>query len=221
MGFQEIPTHRESKRKARATRAGGNLTREKILDAAEGLFADNSFDSVSLREIALQADAVLALASYHFGSKEALFEAVVARRADILRVMRMERLNALEESTTRELLDAFMSPLFAMAASGRPGWSAYLRVLARLGEQERWIALFSRHFDETARAFLSALQRALPGADADELERGFTMSLEAMLGAVAHSPARCQAERSGAKIQCFARSLSGAFAIRLRGSRKF
>ena len=182
MGFQEIPTHRESKRKARATRAGGNLTREKILDAAEGLFADNSFDSVSLREIALQADAALALASYHFGSKEALFE---------------------------------------MAASGRPGWSAYLRVLARLGEQERWIALFSRHFDETARAFLSALQRALPGADADELERGFTMSLEAMLGAVAHSPARCQAERSGAKIQCFARSLSGAFAIRLRGSRKF
>jgi AcrR family transcriptional regulator len=173
-----------SARRPKASRIGGDLTREKILNAAEALFAHDSFDSVSLREIALRANVALALASYHFGYKEALFEAVVARRADVLRRMRTERLGALVEPTAAQLLDAFMAPLFEMAGSREPGWTDYLRVLARLGEQERWLQLLSRYFDDTARAFIVALQKALPNADAQEIARGFTMMLDVMLRAV-------------------------------------
>jgi AcrR family transcriptional regulator len=171
-------------RRPRPTRVSGDQTREKILNAAETLFAEQPFDSVSLRDITLKAGVTLALASYHFGTKEALFEAVVARRADILGRMRQERLANLIRPGVRELLDAFMSPLFEKAGSGEAGWGDYLRVLARLGEHERWVELLSRHFDATARAFLAALQTALPGADRGEVARAFTFVLESMLKAV-------------------------------------
>jgi AcrR family transcriptional regulator len=171
-------------RPPRPARISGDQTRDKILNAAEALFADQSFDSVSLRDITLRAGVTLALASYHFGSKESLFEAVVARRADLLRRMRGERLARLVDPNVREVLDAFMAPLFELAGSGDPGWRAYLRVLARLGEQDRWVGLLSRHFDATACAFLDALRRALPGADPGEVARAFLFVLEAMLRAV-------------------------------------
>jgi AcrR family transcriptional regulator len=163
------------------TRLNGDQTREKILNAAEALFADQSFDSVSLRDITLRAGVTLALASYHFGSKEALFEGVIARRADVLRVERERRLAALTAPDVRTLLDAFIAPLFEMASGDDPGWRAYLRVLARLPEQDRWVALFERHFDATARKFLDALHRALPAAGRGEVARAFLLVLESML----------------------------------------
>jgi AcrR family transcriptional regulator len=171
-------------RPPRPTRISGDQTREKILTAAEALFAGQSFDSVSLRDITLDAGVTLALASYHFGSKEALFEAVVARRADILCAMRQARLAALVDPTTRDLLDAFLAPLFEKARSGEPGWGDYLRVLARLGEQDRWLGLFARHFDPTARLFIAALEKALPGARREDVSRTFLLVLEGMLKTV-------------------------------------
>ena len=171
-------------RSPRPTRISGDQTREKILNAAEALFADQSFDSVSLRDITQKAEVTLALSSYHFGSKEALFEAVVARRADVLCTMRQARLAALSEPTARDLLDAFMAPLFEKARSGEPGWRHYLRVLARLGEQDRWLELLSRHFDPTARLFIRALEKALPGAKREDVSRVFLLVLEGMLKTV-------------------------------------
>jgi AcrR family transcriptional regulator len=169
---------------SRASRASGIETREKILDAAEALFAGQSFDSVSLRDITLRADVTLALASYHFGSKEALFEAVVARRADVLRALREARLAKVVEPDVRALLDAFIAPLFEIAKSGDAGWRAYLRVLAQLGEQDRWVPLLSRRFDATAELFLEAIRNALPGADPGEVARAFLFLLDSMLRAV-------------------------------------
>jgi AcrR family transcriptional regulator len=41
----------------------------RILASAERLFADHGFDGVSMREIAANAKAQLALIHYHFGTK--------------------------------------------------------------------------------------------------------------------------------------------------------
>jgi AcrR family transcriptional regulator len=184
MTAPQNPPPEPSGRRPRPTRISGDQTREKILNAAEALFAEQPFDSVSLREITLKARVTLALASYHFGTKEALFEAVVARRADVLGRMRRERLVALANARVGDLLDAFMAPLFEKARSGEPGWRDYLRVLARLGEHDRWVELLSRHFDATARAFLDALQKALPDAERTEVARAFIFVLESMLNTV-------------------------------------
>ena len=55
-------------------------TRERLLDAAEYLFAQRGVDATSLRHITVEAAANLASVNYHFGSKEALFRAVFVRR---------------------------------------------------------------------------------------------------------------------------------------------
>ena len=54
-------------------------TVERILDAAEALFAEKGFAETSLRTITSKAGVNLAAVNYHFGSKKALIQAVFAR----------------------------------------------------------------------------------------------------------------------------------------------
>jgi len=159
-------------------------TRDKILDAAETLFGERTFDTVSLRDITQKADVTLALASYHFGTKERLFAEVVGRRAHILNQMRRERLAAIDAQgrlDTRSIVDAFMHPLFEQMANGAPGWESYLLILAQLGQTNRWLHLLHENFDDTAELFLSKLEGALPAVPKPLLMRGFSMVLVAML----------------------------------------
>lgn len=166
-----------------AKRANGNRTKQKILDAAEALFGARGFDAVSLRDITEAAGVTLALASYHFGTKDRLFEAVVSRRADVLCKLRRARLADLTApSAPRDILNAFMSPLFEQIKTGKnEGWAAYLRVLARLGEDERWLDLLGQYFDDVAREFIAALRQSCPHTDAERLERAFLMMIQLML----------------------------------------
>lgn len=90
-----VPTLRKAPAPRATARANGDATRVRIVDAAEALFGERTFDTVSLREITQQAGVTLALASYHFGSKENLFAQTVARRADILNQIRRAELKKL------------------------------------------------------------------------------------------------------------------------------
>ena len=58
-------------------------TREKILDAAEELFAERGYHGVSIREIVGRAGVDLALVHYYFGPKDALFREVIERRGAV------------------------------------------------------------------------------------------------------------------------------------------
>ena len=166
------------------TRANGETTRAKILDAAEGLFGNRGFDAVSLRDITDKAEVTLALASYHFKTKEKLFEDVVARRAKVLCDDRMTRLNALEAPDVEQIADAFMSPLFERASGHEAGWPDYFKVLGRLGESNQWLDVLEQNFNETAYAFITALCEALPGTDRAVITRSFMMMLNLMLSTV-------------------------------------
>jgi AcrR family transcriptional regulator len=57
---------------------------ERLLIAAADLFARDGFDAVSVRQITSRAKANLGAITYHFGSKEALFHAVIERVASPL-----------------------------------------------------------------------------------------------------------------------------------------
>ena len=169
-------------------RTNGNITKEKILDAAETLFADRGFDAVSLRDITDKADVTLALASYHFGTKEKLYEAVVERRATFLCELRSQRLASLSDEelgNVRKILDAFMHPLFEQVQGRDAHWRDYVRLLSRLGEDDRWLDLLSRCFNSVAREFNEALQKAMPEVEPQSVTRVFTMTLQLMLVTVA------------------------------------
>ena len=58
---------------------------ERILDAAEQLFAEYGYHGVTLKDVAKRVGVSSTLIHYHFSGKESLFEAVWARRAPISR----------------------------------------------------------------------------------------------------------------------------------------
>ncbi|MCH6551326.1 MAG: helix-turn-helix transcriptional regulator [Planctomycetes bacterium] len=61
-------------------------TRERLLDVAEELFAEKGIAGTSLRTLTKAAETNLAAVHYHFGSKEALLDAVFERRAGPMNV---------------------------------------------------------------------------------------------------------------------------------------
>lgn len=152
---------------ARAVNQGGERTRERILDAAEQLFSEHGLDGVSTRQIAARARAPLALANYHFASKEGLYRAVLQRRATQVSA---ERRALLARAFARhakppieEVLEALARPWVELR--GRPGGLAYTRLVAREtgdpAEGKRGIV--RELLDPIALDFIAAMERALPG----------------------------------------------------------
>lgn len=77
-------------------RNGTMDTKQRILDAAEQLFAEHGFDGASLRAITGIAGVNLAAVNYHFKSKESLIQAVLARKLGPINQRRLALLDAYE-----------------------------------------------------------------------------------------------------------------------------
>jgi AcrR family transcriptional regulator len=59
-------------------------TRERLVDAARRIFADKGYEAASVREITAAAAVNLGAITYHFGSKQGLYEAVLDSLLDPL-----------------------------------------------------------------------------------------------------------------------------------------
>ncbi len=57
----------------------GAETKERILEAACGLFAQQGFEGTSTRQVGTAADANIGTIAYHFGGKEGLYHAALGR----------------------------------------------------------------------------------------------------------------------------------------------
>ena len=145
-------------------------TRQKILDAAEKLFARQGFESTSLRSIIASAGVNLAAIHYHFRGKEGLIRAVIERR--FARV-NDERLRLLAEYENRaegrtplveEILDAFLAPMLRLGLL-RSGQGRLLMQLAgRLLQASDGMLekAAGSEFERVAVRFLAAFQKAVP-----------------------------------------------------------
>lgn len=78
-GAPEIGGNKISYERMNDSKAALPPTREAILESATQVFADKGFDGASVREITARAGVNLGAITYHFGSKAALFEAVLTR----------------------------------------------------------------------------------------------------------------------------------------------
>src|SRR5262245_28830830 len=99
-----------------------------LMDAAEALFAERDFDSVSTRDIAKRAKVNLALVYYYFGTKEKLFRQVLARRVEEVSRRRMQLLDARRGASkpmpVEQIAEAFVLPLLELATQGDRGWKS-------------------------------------------------------------------------------------------------
>ncbi len=150
--------------------------RERILNAAERLFAKKGFHGVSVREIARAARVDVALVSYHVGKKAELFEAVLLRRAEMLNEERLQMLEdciadaAPEPPSVEAIIDAFTHPLLNRSTREGRGWKDYFSLVAQANNNpEMGGVLMSRYFDPVVRRFLDALRMALPDCDERDL----------------------------------------------------
>src|SRR5687767_14199166 len=101
-------------------------TKDRILGAAEELFAQFGFSGTSLRQVTSRADVNIAAVNYHFGSKENLVNEVFRRRMDEMSEKRLSALRAAVESgdgALEPILAAFVEPALAMAQDRHGGAS--------------------------------------------------------------------------------------------------
>jgi AcrR family transcriptional regulator len=161
-------------------RTPGRPGNERILDAAEQLFARRGFYGVSLRDITQEAGVDVALVSYHFGGKRELFTAVFERRAEVLN---RERLELLEEVRRRALpgrptleaiVTAFTQPLLDRSERGGPGWKSYFALVAYVNNSPEFgPVMMTRHFDPLVDKFIAGLRAALPECPPREIYWGY------------------------------------------------
>ncbi len=166
-------------------------TRSRILDAAENLFVEHGLDATTLRMITAEAKANLAAVNYHFGSKEALIEAVFRRRLTWLNEQRIAALDAFEAEAKggplkpRQIVESFFGVAIRMAADKRSGGQTFMRLLGRTyTEPTDFIRTFlAEEYAEVIARFKSAFFKALPDVPQEE----FLWRFHFMMGALSYA----------------------------------
>jgi len=161
-------------------------TRVRILDAAEDLFAQHGVAGTSLRALTAEAGVNLAAVHYHFGSKDALLDAVVERRAEPINAQRAALLAETlasgdrprpdcERDRVEAILVAFYLPVLDGVRDLREGKSGLARLLASIDAlpTDSIEALLHRHFGDVSARFIDALAAALPGLPREQVADRF------------------------------------------------
>jgi AcrR family transcriptional regulator len=158
------------------TQKRGEITRDRLLDVAEKLFARHGLDGVSVRDITKAAGVDVALAGYHFGSKDKLFDAVFQRRAEKVNARRIVLLDdvierhAPDAPSIEEVIGAFTWPVAEMMIEGGEGGRAYGALVAHVNNSSKLApAQMVRFFDPVAQRFIETLRRSLPDCDEHDL----------------------------------------------------
>lgn len=167
-------------------------TKTRILDSAEQLFAKDGFHNTSTRAITSAADVNLAAVNYHFGSKDALLQAVFERRLLPLNQVRTERLeqvldtaeNAGHPPTSNDLMHAFIDPTMAFREAD-PGNRAFLALIGRsMAEMDSTVRdCFIHLVDPIFQLLFGSLQKALPEIPKEIL----LLRLQFAIGSMAHT----------------------------------
>lgn len=148
--------------------------RERILDVAEAQFSKRGYDAVSTRAVARAVGATPAMIHYYFNTKRELFDAVFARRADVVNAERMAALDAYEKAagkrvTVEGAIAAFLRPALAKFDESE-GWRNYLALVAQVGNKHEWGGeVMTRSFDPVIQRLISIIRKALPKASEENL----------------------------------------------------
>ncbi|WP_016745038.1 TetR/AcrR family transcriptional regulator [Rhizorhabdus wittichii] len=163
--------------------------KDKILDAAEQLFAAAGYHGASLRDITRAAGVELGLAPYHFGNKDELYRQVLLRRAPAMTSDLLAALNAIPQGlpggeAVRAILKAYVAPHVDKLASDE-GWRSYIRLAAsaalllkKVGVTDAAAELYGPAIE----CFKTELCRALPAACPLVINQYFHIFQTSLLG---------------------------------------
>lgn len=154
-------------------------TKSTILIVAATIFARDGFEGASVREIMRIADVNAASVHYHFGSKGALYRAVVERwlipntevRARALEDLRFEGLD--RGGRIAALVRSYIEPHLSLCAD--PDALDYLRLIARWGLEPPALVqpLYSDIVEPVRSKYVQVLAETVPEFDLDTTRRIF------------------------------------------------
>ncbi|VWX62897.1 Transcriptional regulator, TetR family [Burkholderiales bacterium 8X] len=142
---------------------GAGEARERILVAAETLFARQGVDKTSTRDITTEAGVNVASVNYYFRSKEALAEEIFMRLAERVTVLRLADLSRVMDASRQsktplqleDLVDCFIRPYFEPGLHG--ALLARFILQHRLDPSEMTHRVFEQYLNPFAMAFIDAL----------------------------------------------------------------
>ena len=155
------------------------LTRERIMKAAERLFAERGYDGTSIRTIVAKARVNQAAINYHFQGKDGLYREVLRAAYRALTASQLAHAEEAGAMSREEALIAFirrqLHPLTA-----RDEFSRYMRIFN--WEIVRPTAVFKSLLSEEAAPFMGVaadlVRRFLPTAD----QRSITVAAVWLIG---------------------------------------
>ncbi|MBC7157192.1 MAG: TetR/AcrR family transcriptional regulator [Rhodobacteraceae bacterium] len=159
--------------------------RERILDAAEAAFARDGFAGAGMKAIAIEAGVAQGLLHYHFGSKEGLYSAVVARRSARINDARAVLLEQVDFAAPDALVQVFAA-LVGPPLGPEGGGVDYARIFALLavgGARDQ--DLVRAHYDDNAHRFIAAIRRAEPRASHEHATWAYCFAIGALVSVVA------------------------------------
>ncbi|MGE3148539.1 MAG: TetR family transcriptional regulator [Pseudorhodoplanes sp.] len=152
-------------------RPGTNALSEAILEAAIIEFSKNGYDGTSIKVIAKKAKCNPALIGYYFGSKQALFQAILHSRGLQLGENRMKLLDDVEKNSNgnpglEDIVSAFLLPFINLRAE-IPAGDAFMRLIGRIQHEDPSLAKEMRReiFEASTRRFIALVRNQLPHVD--------------------------------------------------------
>jgi len=160
------------------SKAGGkDETKERIMLAAEELFAERGFESVSLRDITTEALANVAAVNYYFGTKDALIDELIIQCNAPLMKARMKLLDEAEKKyqigviPVEVILDAIMRPMLLQLESRGDRREIYCKMMGRCMTERgsKLPASVMRSAQRLVKRLTNLLSDALPSSEPEEL----------------------------------------------------
>jgi AcrR family transcriptional regulator len=148
------------------TSATATSTKEQLMLTAERLFAMHGIDGVSLRQIGVTAGTTNNSAvQYHFGSKDALVQAILMYRLPAISQRRKLLAARVPSGDLRAVVEAHQLPVLEQAEIDDSYYMTFVEHLQRHGIGEHPFEKLPSSFQETQRAYVervAALLEHLP-----------------------------------------------------------
>jgi len=168
--------------------------KQRVLEAAEELFAKHGFESVSIRDITSQCGANVAAINYHFGGREKLVTEVMLRYIEPINEERLARLDAARQRwggkavPVEELIDAFVRPLVTRVKKSELSERLFYKLCGRVFSEhiDSLPAEVEAQFAPVLNRFYKAFANSLPELEKEELIWRFHFMVGGMIYLMSH-----------------------------------
>ncbi len=166
-------------------------TLNKILSAADELFAHHGYDGASLRQLTQKAGVNLAAVNYHFGDKKSLYKAVITRHIQPINQARLSKLQDAEQQAGDKpvalamILDILVRPVFELSQDITNGGHHIVRIVGRSMLEPLTITdeALAKELQPITPRFAQAIRRHVPHLPPDE----YLWRLSFIVGALHHT----------------------------------